>query len=266
MPFSLYRHFAVKGAVMRRKRAHRHIRGLLFKKGTLVSRNVFFRTMPLFLLLILAGTRSGYGWKFTWNPFSSPRKNKVEKEEMADKNAGVACIFFRDSYAAGGYQYAYPAGSTVSIDRQIFHGGKRSLRFTLAHDDYSGGAVCLDRKLCDLSGYLKHGALQFWIKGSQGGEKALAALVDEEKSDGKKTVVRLAVDWFGQITGEWTLVSIPLEHFGEKGVYWDEKERREVDNDFDWDRVAEFRIEVKKDENSAFTIWVDDIVVVKSLR
>jgi hypothetical protein len=215
---------------------------------------------------MLTGAERSYGWKLNWNPFSLKKDSTRQKESNRGRNTGIACIFFRDSYAANGYQYAYPAGSAVSIDRKIFHGGKASLRFDLVHDDYSGGSVCLNNKVYDLRKYLKNGALQFWVKGAQGGEKTWAALVDEEKSDGKKTVVRLAVDWFGQVTGDWTLISIPLEHFGERGIYWDEKELREVDNVFDWDRVAEFRVEVKKDENSEFRIWIDDIVIVKSLR
>ena len=51
-----------------------------------------------------------------------------------------------------------------------------------------------------------------------------------------------------------------------KYCVYDEGEQREIDCPFDWNRVSEFRIEVKKDVNSTFCIWIDDIVVVKSLR
>ena len=112
----------------------------------------------------------------------------------------------------------------------------------------------------------RKGALQFWVKGTSGNEKAFVALVDDEKSDGIKTVVRLEIDWFGPITTDWTFFSIPLEKFGTGGVYWDAEKRREIEHAFDWDRVAEFRIEVKKGDNEAFRIRVDDIVIVKSLR
>ena len=166
--------------------------------------------------------------------------------------------------------YVYPEESKLSIVEDIAKNGEVSLQFDLIAGDYSGGAVCLYNTTYDLRPYIKKAALQFWIRGEQGNEKAQAALVDEAKSDGRKTVVRVPVEWYGRITKEWSLISIPLEHFvrlNEKGVYWDKRWKdKELPGDFDWDKVAEFRMEVRKDENKSFRVWVDDIVIVRITR
>ncbi|GBU26034.1 hypothetical protein R83H12_02856 [Fibrobacteria bacterium R8-3-H12] len=47
------------------------------------------------------------------------------------------------------------------------------------------------------------------------------------------------------------------------GVYWDSKNLREVFMPFSWNNVKGFRIEVRKDENQAFKVWIDDIVIKK---
>jgi hypothetical protein len=175
-------------------------------------------------------------------------------------------LFKNDKYAENGFEYAYPESSGVSIVFGNAKNGRAFVRIVLDPDDYSGGSICRGEVYRDVRPFLKTAALRFWIRGASGGEKAWIALVDEEKSDGHKTVVRLPVDWFGGIKNDWTLISIPLESFGEQGVYWDAKELREVDNPFDWNHVAEFRIESKKGENPSFDVQVDDIVIVKLAR
>jgi hypothetical protein len=177
--------------------------------------------------------------------------------------------FFDEAFTPGGFVYVYPEASRLTIDEEQAKHGEVSLRFELAPDDYSGGAVCLYNMTYDLRPYLKKAALQFWIKGEQGDEKVQAALVDEAKSDGRKTVVRVPVDWFGEIRREWSLISIPLEDMvkiNPEGVYWNRIQKKEHPETFDWDRVAEFRIEVRKNENKSLRIWLDDIVIVDITR
>lgn len=192
--------------------------------------------------------------------FGKGTNNKKIRKEA------IAGCFFDDLYAAHGFNYAYPPTSEVSVSRDTVKVGHLALQFDLDPTEFSGGSVCLKDKTFNLKPYLNKGALQFWIKGAAGDEKAWVALVDEEESDTTKTVVRVDISWFGKISTDWSFISIPLEHFGERGVYWDEKDKREIDNDFDWDKVAEFRIEVRKGENTTFRVWVDDIVVTKSIR
>jgi hypothetical protein len=208
-----------------------------------------------FLCALLLITGSAYSFKM---PFF--------QKKAAEERTDVFDWFFNEAYAHNGFNYSYPASSSVSVIRGNAHTGKYALQFDLDPNDYSGGSICLNEQVYNLKPLYHKGALQFWVKGAKGNEKAWVALVDEEKSDGHKTVVRLEIGWFGPVTTEWTLISIPLEKFGERGAYWDDKEQREVDNVFDWEQVAEFRIEVKKGDNSEFRLWVDDIVIMKSLR
>lgn len=208
------------------------------------------------ILAISIMSTTASGWNLG-SLFSKPRK---------DTESTIVGKFFDEIYAGNGFQYAYPESSEVSIVQGSAKSGKASVRFRLAADDYSGGSICLNDKVLALRPFLKTGALQFWIRGIRGNEKAWVALVDEEKSDGRKTVVRLPIEWFGGIKADWSFISIPIENFGEQGVYWDAKDNREADNPFDWDKVAEFRIESKKGENPVFEVQVDDIVFVNLQR
>lgn len=173
--------------------------------------------------------------------------------------------FFDEDFVSGGFQYVYPDASKVHIPEESGHDSEVSLQFDLEANDFSGGSVCLYNLIYDLNPYYSTGALQFWIKGAKGGEIGSVGLVDDETRDGKKTVVRLPLSDFGGITSEWRLVSVPLARFGRKGVYWDAKKRVEEPQPFDWKSVSEFRIEIKKADNAAFRVWVDDIFVLRDV-
>ncbi|HEX7509829.1 MAG TPA: carbohydrate binding domain-containing protein, partial [Chitinivibrionales bacterium] len=188
---------------------------------------------------------------------------KAEVVKSPSANDKVVYRFFDEEFVSGGYSYNYPEASRVFIPEESGHESEVALQFDLEAGDYSGGAVCLYNLLYDVTPYYGTGALQFWIKGNEGGEIAWIALVDDEKSDGKKTVVRLPCNNYGGISREWHQVSIPLADFGKRGVYWDEKKRVEVPNKFDWDQVAEFRMEIKKADNKKFRVWIDDIFICK---
>ncbi|MFP4164134.1 MAG: carbohydrate binding domain-containing protein [Chitinispirillaceae bacterium] len=177
------------------------------------------------------------------------------KEEVVYK-------FFDEDYVSGGYDYVYPDESKVFIPEESGKNGEVALQFDLIADDFSGGSVCLWNLLYDMTPYYAAGALEFWIKGKNGGEIAWAALVDDENTDGKKTVVRLPINDYGGIKDEWTKISIPLADFGQRGVFWDPKKKVEEPERFQWDKVAEFRLEIKKNDNEEFTAWVDDIFIV----
>lgn len=192
-------------------------------------------------------------------------KAAVSTEAVKAKDPRVVFRFFDDDFTPGGYQYTYPDASKIYIPEESGHESDVALEFNLKADDYSGGSVCLYNLLYDATPYYSRGALQFWVKGSTGGEIAWAALVDDENRDSKKTVVRLPLNNYGGITKEWRLVSIPLADFGRRGVYWDPKKRIEVPNAFDWNLLAEFRIEIKMAENPNFKVWVDDIFVLRDV-
>ncbi len=190
-------------------------------------------------------------------------EEKFTKAEEGETNPDLVYRFFDEDYVSGGYAYWYPDESRVYIPEESGKNGEVALQFDLIANEFSGGSVCLYNLLYDVQPYYRTGGLQFWIKGSEGGEIAWVALVDDENSDGVKTVVRLPLNNYGGIKKEWTKVTIPLADFGKRGVYWDAKKRVEVPEYFQWDKVGEFRIEIKKADNKNFRVWVDDIFVVK---
>lgn len=169
-------------------------------------------------------------------------------------------FFFDERLAPGGFLYAYPNKSIISDIDTISKNGIFSVQMTLDAADYSGGALSLGNSV-DLRAYRNNGALKFWIKGKNGGEKTWIALMDQSSSSREKAAVRLPLNRYIKITTEWKLVSIPLFHFSDKGVFWDANRKAEIPCDIDWNRITEMRVEIKKNENRAFTVFLDDICI-----
>src|SRR5574344_281379 len=178
----------------------------------------------------------------------------------------VAVIVMREGIPrGGGYTYQYPRENPEPVMTDVAGAkqGDLAMQIELIANDYSGVAICIAGS-ADLSPYLEDGVLEFWIKGDQGGENALFVLVDDGvKSNGESLQVKLRSKSLGEITKEWKHYSIPLKLFGNTGVYWDVKNQREVLLPFAWTNFKGFRIEVRKDENTAFKVWIDDIVIKK---
>ncbi len=195
-----------------------------------------------------------------------PERVAAKSEDEGEKrDPRVMYRFFDEMYVSGGYEYHYPDESQVYIPENSGKNGEVALKFDLIADEFSGGSVCLWNLQYDLWPLYAKGALEFWIKGKHGGEVAWAALVDDETSDGKKTVVRVPINDYGGIKDEWTKISIPLSDFGKRGVYWDPKKEVEVPEKFQWGKVCEFRIEIKKGDNEEFVCWVDDIFILRDV-
>jgi hypothetical protein len=188
---------------------------------------------------------------------------KDPKPFRPDKD--VVVVVMRESIPrGGGYTYQYPRENPEPIMTDRFaKEGALSMEIELIASDYSGVAICI-AGTADLTPYMEEGVLEFWIKGNKGGENALFVLVDDGvKSNGESLQVKLRSKSFAEITTEWTHFSIPLKLFGETGVYWDAKNQREVLMPFAWNNFKGFRLEVRKDENTEFKVWIDDIVIRK---
>ncbi|MDR1813034.1 MAG: hypothetical protein LBQ87_09440 [Candidatus Fibromonas sp.] len=188
---------------------------------------------------------------------------KAVKPFHADQD--VVTVIMRESIPrGGGYTYQYPRENPEpKLTDKYAMEGDLSMEIELVASDYSGVAICIAGS-SDITPYIEEGVLQFWIKGDKGGEIAQYVLVDDGvKSNGESLQVKIGSKSFGDITTEWQRISIPLKIFGETGVYWDAKNQREVLMPFSWGNVKGFRIEVRKDENQAFKVWLDDIIIKK---
>jgi hypothetical protein len=188
---------------------------------------------------------------------------KAVKPFHADQD--VVVVIMRESIPrGGGYTYQYPRENPEPklTDKYAMEGGL-SMEIELIASDYSGVAICIAGS-ADVTPYMEDGILQFWIKGDKGGEIAQYVLVDDGvKSGGESLQVKIGSKSFGEITTEWQRITIPLKLFGETGVYWDAKNLREVFMPFSWNNIKGFRIEVRKDDNQAFKVWLDDIIIKK---
>lgn len=171
--------------------------------------------------------------------------------------------FFDEDYQQGGFTYTYGGASKVGQrEGDGANGSEYFLHFNLDQRDYSGAAVCLWNMSFDMTPYLKTGALVLQVRGKNGGENVMLGLVDDEKSDGAKTVVRVNLNKYARIQkGEWTTFVVPLRDFGKRGVAWDAAKSIEVPMPFQWDNVQEFRILSNKNENPECELDVDNVQI-----
>ncbi|MGM0443757.1 MAG: carbohydrate binding domain-containing protein [Fibrobacterota bacterium] len=203
---------------------------------------------------------------FTVKPVQSVVDSIANYREqfVSDEDTTIAYKFFEEDYAAGGYDYKYPDASKVYIPEESGKSGQVSVCFDLDPNSYSGGAIVLHGTEMDLSDIVYEGALEFWVKGSTGGEKCNIALADSE-ADGVKTENVVSLENYASIKPFWTKVSIPLADFGRRGVYWDAKKQTEVPHSFDWSTVKEFLVVIEKGKNPDFKVWMDNIYIKKDV-
>ena len=176
----------------------------------------------------------------------------------------VVYKFFDEQYRQGGYDYAYGGKSKgVTITKAGGYKSKAAVQINLDPKDYSGASICLYNETFDLSKYMLDSKLEFYIKGTKGGEQLLIGLLDEEVSDGKKTQVKMSLNKYVQITKDWQKVSIPLVDFPDRGLYWDQTKKTELPARIDWNKIAEIRFSIDKGTNPSFNIFVDNIEIVK---
>lgn len=176
----------------------------------------------------------------------------------------VVYKFFDEQYRQGGYDYAYGGKSKgVTITKAGGYKSKAAVQINLDPKDYSGASICLYNETFDLSKYMLDSKLEFYIKGTKGGEQLLIGLLDEEVSDGKKTQVKMSLNKYVQITKDWQKVSIPLVDFPDRGLYWDQTKKTELPARIDWSKIAEIRFSIDKGTNPSFNIFVDNIEIVK---
>jgi len=138
-----------------------------------------------------------------------------------------------------GYAYAYPSpGSKIAV---VEKQGKRWVDIALKGDAWSGSGLGTDR--FNLDPYREKGALQFYVRGSKGGEVLEVGFVmdtglaDDEKFHLQDTV---PITNYVQVTPKWTLVTIPLADFPPSGNHYDDKNGQQIKATFKFNKVMEF--------------------------
>ena len=202
---------------------------------------------------------------FAWQPLPEVVKAREERARLmeAQKPDTGRFVFFMNDFAAGGYSYVYGGQSRIFIQEESGHIGEVAVVFELDPSEHSGGAIVLWSTEFDLTDVFPTGALEFWIKGSVGGEIGRVGLADNEMVDGIKTQVTVDFDRFGGIQPFWTHMSIPLSSLGRRGTFWDPRTQSLVNNYFKWGNVKEFIVTAPSGANRNFRIWLDEIQIVK---
>lgn len=176
----------------------------------------------------------------------------------------VVYKFFDDAYRTGGFDYSYGGnGSKVALAKGEGFKSEAALRVTLDPNDYSGSSICLYNETFDLSKYQLDAAIEFMIKGSNGGEQLWFGLLDEDKTDDKKVQVKLPLNKYVQVSNDWQKVIIPLADFPERGLYWDQTKKTELPARIDLGKIAEFRVSIDKGTNKKFDVLIDNVEIVK---
>lgn len=179
-----------------------------------------------------------------------------------------AGTFFLDGEPAGSWDYSY-GGATDALVVDDPASGRAIFVYRGDDREYSGWSIHLPRTL-DLQSDLSKGALEFRVRGTCGGERLVAGLIDDE-SDGpdRKTQARVSIQEYGTVTKEWQTLSIPLSAFGKRGMWWDAARGLEIDAAMDWSRIQEFRISSDRGANRAcrdasgrFSVQIADVRII----
>ncbi len=97
----------------------------------------------------------------------------------------------------------------------------------------------------NLKSYVKNGAMQFYIKGSKGGETFTVGFESAPGLTKEESIIYnnlIPLSNYVEVTTDWKLVTIPLADFPESGKHWDEKLQDNVTWPFNWTRLGQFFI------------------------
>ncbi len=179
--------------------------------------------------------------------------------------------FFTDTIedSSGQYMYSYGGGTTFDIEKAGAHSGEACLKAVFDCTTWSGVVVGHNPliPLVDLT-KLNKAAVEFWVKGAEGGENFEVQLVDSDDTDHNKTEVGvMATPTYVKTTKDWQKVTIPVNAFPKKGQYWDGEKNKMVTNvDFNPAELKEIKFAVGPKYNagkSSVTIYIDDLKIVE---
>lgn len=178
--------------------------------------------------------------------------------------------FFTDTVddSKGQYKYTYGGTTALELEATGAHSGEACLKADLDCTQWSGVIVGRNPLIppVDLTKMHKP-AVEFWVKGAEGGENFEVLLIDADDTDENKTEVGvMATPKYVQVTKDWQQVSIPFDVYPKKGQYWDEAEGKTMPNEFNPKELKEVKFAVgpkyNKDRKS-ITIYVDDLKIAE---
>ena len=164
---------------------------------------------------------------------------------------------------AARYVYAYP--ENVSKINVVQRQGKRWIEAGLKGNTWSGFGVGLNRT--NLIPLRAKGALQFYVRGSKGGETTTVCFIMDKgmKEDEKYYLVtEVPLTNYIKVTTQWQLVTIPLSDFPEKGYHHDDATDSKITGVFKWDRVLEFGGNHSPTEDAECELFFSSVRVVPS--
>jgi endoglucanase len=146
------------------------------------------------------------------------------------------------------YGFGFGGTTTGGIEKR---GGESFVAFHGDDGDWSGWSVGFDT--LHLKALRHKGGIVFQARGGKGGEKVLLGLLDAG-SGGKDRNVQTQVDLpaYGTLTKDWQTYSIPFHDFPDKGRWWNATARTEIEADFDWNHVVQFRLSGYRGANAKF--------------
>jgi len=181
-----------------------------------------------------------------------------------------AVNFFTDTVndAEGQYKYTYGGSTAFEVDTASPHSGTACLKADLDCTQWSGAVIGRNPliPLVDLTKFNKP-AVEFWVKGAEGGEKFEVLLIDADDTDGNKTEVGvMATPKYVTVTKDWQKVAIPFSAYPKEGQYWSDAEGKTMPNAFNPKELKEIKFAVGPKYNvgkKSITIYVDDLNIVE---
>ena len=161
------------------------------------------------------------------------------------------------------YVYAYP--ENLSKINVVQRQGKRWVEMALKGDVWAGFGLGLG--LTNLVPLRQYGSLQFYVRGSKGGETTTVGFImdkgtkEEEKFN---LMTEVPLTNYTKVTAQWQLVTIPISDFPEKGYHHDDATDSKITGVFKWDRVLEFGGNHSPTENVECELFFSSIRVIPS--
>jgi len=180
----------------------------------------------------------------------------------------VLSTWFSEDYPPGGYGCAFGGRSAISIINDSDRKRGKVLKLEFDDKEYPGTEIGFGSKSVDLKSVRKSGALRFFVKGLQGGEKIMIGVMDYGNDGKNKCEVNVQSANFFKITDKWQQVIIPLICFPDEGEKWYKELNGGEYARIDWSRIHNVKFSTMKELNIGrsvdriATVFIDDIEII----